>query len=79
MTFDTVHVVRRYCCARRFFSTDQLHPHRKKRLLHGLPPYSTVRGGAVFSFSDNPTVRCGADFFFLESYGGVQQYAVRFC
>ena len=36
-----------------FFSTDQLNLHR-----NGLPPYSTVRWGAV---------RCGA-FFFLQSY-----------
>ena len=76
-------MVRRYG-ARRFFSADQLNPHRKKRLFYGLPPYSTVR--------DNPTVRCGAfffcgavrcgavrcgaDCFFLESYGAMRFGAV---
>ena len=60
VTFDTVRMVRRYG-ARRFFSTDQLNPHCKKPF-YGLPPYSTVRRGAVFLF-DNPTVRCGSFFF----------------
>ena len=72
MIFDTVHIVRRYG-ARRYFSTDQLIPHREKRLLYGLPPYSTVRCGAFFVFYD--AVRCG--FFFLESYGAVRCGFVR--
>ena len=69
MTSDTVYTVRRYG-ARRFFSTDQLNPHRKKRLFYGLPPYSTVRCGAVRFFAFYGAVRCG--FFFLESYGAVR-------
>ena len=68
MTFDTVHIVRRYG-AWRLFSTDQLNPNRKKRLFYGLPPYSTVRFGAFFFVFDNPTVRCGAFFVF---YGAVR-------
>ena len=57
MTFDTVHIVRRYG-ARRLFCYDQLNPHREKRLFYGLPPYSTVR--------------CGAGFPPLEPYGAVR-------
>ena len=85
MTFDTVHIVRRYG-AWRLFSTDQLNPNRKKRLFYGLPPYSTVRFGAFFFVFDNPTVRCGAFFvfygavrcgFFAEFYGAVRFGFVR--
>ena len=89
MAFDTVHTVRRHG-ARRFFSTDQLNPHRKKRLFYGLPSYSTVRCGAVFknTYRTNYsygavrfvclfTVRCGADRFFLEFCGAVRRGFVR--
>ena len=70
MTFDTVHIVRQYG-ARRFFSTDQLNPHRKKRLFYGLPPYSAVRCDAFFFWI---ILRCGAVLIFvlLESYGAVR-------
>ena len=71
VAFGTAHMVRRYG-ARRFFSTDQLNPHRKRRLFYGLPPYSTVRCGSFFLLSIILrcgavrflffTVRCGADF-----------------
>ena len=75
VTFDTVHVVRRYG-ARPFFSTDQLNPHRKKRLFYRWPPYSTVRCGAVFKICI-PTVRCVSFFFFLTVRCGADRFFSR--
>ena len=49
------HIVGRYDGARRFFFTDQLNPHLKKRPFYGLPLYYTVRCGALFLF-DNPGI-----------------------
>ena len=73
VTLDTIHTVRRYG-ARRYFSMDQLHAHRKKRVFDGLPTNSSVRCGA-FNKKYSSTRRCG--LFFLESYGAVRCGAVK--
>ena len=71
----TVHTVRQYGALRRF-STNQLNLHCRKRLFYGLPPYSTVRCGALF-FS---TVRrFGAVQFWWRQNRTVRCGAVRFC
>ena len=80
--FDGVHAVRPYTergGETTVFPTAQVNPHRKKRLVYGLSPRSTVRIGAD-SFCENLMVRLGAVSFWKQSYGAVGCDSVRiFC
>ena len=62
MTFDTVHIVRRYG-ARRFFL--RISSIRTVRNACSTDCHHILRCGVRFFFVDNPTVRCGAVRFLL--------------